>query len=186
MIKTATDADPNAPTPSQLGLALDRANTRVADLEERLTDQTRLTQDFEAGLMEATERIRHYIFSQQEYIKSLHQRYTQQLQQSRYETIEAQMCHQEWQSGLSRLSEGVREALKSREEEILPWKGKVAGLKEENRILRRKVGWDPLPESEDEDEGDEGGGGEKGRGRGSLGFIGRGAGGGDGGLEVIQ
>lgn len=90
------------------------------------------------------------------------------------ETIEAQVTHQQWQAGLKRLSEGVRGALKSREEEGLPWKGRVRGLEEENRVLRKMVGWDPPPPAVDsEDEGDEEGldaiRGRDGRGR-SIGF----------------
>jgi hypothetical protein len=34
----------------------------------------------------------------------------------------------------------------------MPWKRRIAALKEENRILRAKVGWDPPVDSDDEGE----------------------------------
>lgn len=78
------------------------------------------------------------------------------LAQARSETIEAQLTHQAWQAGLKRVSEGVRMALKSREEEGMPYKRRIAALKEENRILRAKVGWNPPVDSDEEDgEGEE-------------------------------
>ena len=65
--------------------------------------------------------------------------------------MEAQLTHQGWQASLQRLSEGVRAALKAREEEGMPYKRRIAALKEENRVLRAKAGWEPLQDSEDED-----------------------------------
>ena len=53
------------------------------------------------------------------------------------------------------MSEGVRLALQARETEGMPWRRRIAALKEENRVLRAKVGWDPPVESEDEDEEDD-------------------------------
>lgn len=86
---------------------------------------------------------------------ALHQHYTQLLAQSRSETVEAQLTHQAWQAALQRLSEGVRSALKSSEEEKLPEKKRIAALREENRVLRAMVGWQPpTPDSDDEDAGE--------------------------------
>jgi hypothetical protein len=51
------------------------------------------------------------------------------------------------------VSEGVRKAMKEREEEVEPWRKKVAALREENRVLRAKVGWQPVKETEDEEDG---------------------------------
>lgn len=57
-------------------------------------------------------------------------------------------------------------ALQSREEEGMPYKRRIAALKEENRVLRAKVGWDPPVDSDDEEGGaDEGIGNEMERGR---------------------
>jgi len=41
-------------------------------------------------------------------------------------------------------------ATKEKSEESLPYRKKIAALKEENRLLRAKAGWDPPSDSEDE------------------------------------
>ena len=41
--------------------------------------------------------------------------------------------------------------MNEREDAALPYQRKIAALKEENRILRAKAGWDPPSDSEDED-----------------------------------
>ncbi|KAF2171990.1 hypothetical protein M409DRAFT_18221 [Zasmidium cellare ATCC 36951] len=162
--------EPAQPTISQLQTALATANNRLASFERTYQEQIRLQQLYEDTLSDTTDRIRQYCFEQQNHIIAVHQHYTQLLSQARSETIEAQLTHQAWQSSLQRLSEGVRSALKSREEEGLPYKRRIAALKEENRILRAKVGWDPPAESEDEEEG-AGAGLDEGRGRVSQGGM---------------
>ena len=126
-----------------------------------------LQEQYKDTLNSVTEMIRPYFTELQEHLKALHQHYTNLLQQSRYETIEAQLTHQGWQAGLKKLSEGVRDAYKSREEEGRPYKARIAALKEENRILRAKVGWDPPVDSDEDEWDDEEGGAEGSRGRGS-------------------
>lgn len=65
------------------------------------------------------------------------------------------MTHQAWQAALQRLSEGVRAALKSSEDEKQPEKRRIAALREENRVLRAMVGWQPpVPDSDEEDAGE--------------------------------
>ncbi|WPH02570.1 Hypothetical protein R9X50_00543500 [Acrodontium crateriforme] len=145
-----TSEQDSKPTYFQLETALANSQTRNGSLERTYQDQLRLQQLYEDTLSEATERIRQYCFEQQQHVIALHQHYTSLLSQSRNETIEAQLTHQAWQAGLQRVSEGMRQALVSREEEGRPWKKRIAALKEENRILRAKVGWDPPVDSEDE------------------------------------
>lgn len=160
--------EPSQPTISQLQSALANANSRIASFERTYQDQVRLQQLYEETLSDTTERIRQYCFEQQNHIIALHQHYTQLLSQSRSETIQAQLTHQEWQAGLKRVSEGVRMALKARGEEGMPYKRRIAALKEENRILRAKVGWDPPADSDDEGEegdGEEAVAGDENRGR---------------------
>jgi len=41
-------------------------------------------------------------------------------------------------------------ATKEKSEDSLPYRRKIAALKEENRLLRAKAGWDPPSDSEDE------------------------------------
>lgn len=136
---------------SQLQTSLAQANQRIASLERSYQDQVRLQQAYEETLTDTTDRVRQYCFEQQNHIVALHQSYQQALAQSRSETMEAQLTHQGWQASLQRLSEGVRAALKAREEEGMPYKTRIAALKEENRVLRAKAGWEPIPDSEDED-----------------------------------
>lgn len=48
------------------------------------------------------------------------------------------------------MNEELKKAVKAREEEKDPFRRKIAMLKEENRILRGKVGWEMLGREEDE------------------------------------
>lgn len=140
---------------TQLQTALATANTRILALERTFHEQTALQQHFEDAHTETTERIRQYCFEQQKHVIALHQHYTELLAQSRSETVEAQLTHQAWQAAMQRLSEGVRSALKSSEEEKLPEKRRIAALREENRVLRAMVGWQPpTPDSDDEEGGE--------------------------------
>lgn len=155
------------PTIPELQNHLSAAQNRIASLESAYQEQLRIQQMYEEALSEATERIRNYCFEQQNHVIALHQHYTTLLASSRNETLQAQLTHQQWQSSLQKVSEGVRMALKERTEETVPYRRRVAALKEENRVLRAKVGWDPPEDSEDEESsvGDEGVGMEEKRGR---------------------
>lgn len=77
------------------------------------------------------------------------------LETSRNETIQAQLTHQAWQASLLRLSENLRGAQAAHEEGTLPYRRRIAALKEENRILRAKAGWEPASDSENSDDEDE-------------------------------
>ena len=83
-------------------------------------------------------------------IPAIHHHYNTLLESSRNETMQAHLTHQAWQASLSRVSEYVRMASKEKSEGSLPYKRKIAALKEENRLLRAKAGWDPPSDSEDE------------------------------------
>lgn len=152
----APEPEPSDPSVPQLQNALAAANNRIASLEKTYQDQIRVQHAYEESLAEATDRIRNYCFEQQNYITSMHQYYVKLIQQSRQETMDAQLTHQAWQAGLQRVSEGVRESLKAREEEGAPWRKRIAALKSENRLLRKKVGWEPPVESESESEEEDG------------------------------
>lgn len=171
----------DAPTIAHLQSQLSASQSLITSLETTNTEQTRLNQLFESALAETTDRIRHYCFEQQNYITSLHAHYAHLLQQSRYETIEAQLVHQQWQAGLKRVSEGVREAMNAREREGEPWRRRVSRLKAENRVLRAKVGWEAVPDSDEEEEEPEEGSQDRGRESQSQGI----AGGGFGGSEAL-
>jgi hypothetical protein len=166
------EATGTQPTVSQLQNQLADREAELTTLKESLQTYHNLQTLYEETLSDATERIRTYIFQQQSHIISLHQHYTALLAQSRNETIEAQLVHQGWQAGLQKLSAELRQAYNAREEERVkgdrPLVGRVRGLKEENRVLRKMVGWEVPPDS-DEEEGE-----DDGRGRGELGNCGGG------------
>lgn len=88
-------------------------------------------------------------------LKALHAHYNSLLETSRNETIQAQLTHQAWQASLLRLSEYLRLAQRAHEEGSLPYRRRIAALKEENRILRAKAGWEPASESEGSDDEDD-------------------------------
>jgi hypothetical protein len=96
--------------------------------------------------------IRTYAFEQQNYITALQASYTGIIAQHRAEIGQVQRTHHEWQASLGRLGEGLRASLRAREEEGRPWKRRIAGLKAENTLLRRKVGWEPVADSDSEDD----------------------------------
>lgn len=125
-------------------------------MEKTYQDQIRVQQAYEESLSEATERIRHFAFEQQNYITAMQQSYVNIINQHRAEIGEVQRTHHEWQASLGRLNENLRLSLKSREEEGMPWKKRIAALKSENALLRKKAGWDPAPETDEEDEAEDG------------------------------
>ncbi|KAK5683588.1 hypothetical protein LTS10_005121 [Elasticomyces elasticus] len=154
--RSTMDTDDERPTLTALQTQLSASHSRISSLESQLRSQETLQTLYESTLTDATDRIRQYCFAQQSYITSLHSHYLGLLEQSREEVVEAQLVHQGWQEGLGRLSGMVREALRSSEEAGLPWVGEVKGLREENRRLRKMVGWSEPPDSEEETEEREG------------------------------
>ncbi|KAK5746929.1 hypothetical protein LTR17_000560 [Elasticomyces elasticus] len=151
-VRSTTDDNDERPTLTALQAQLSASHSRISSLESQLRSQETLQTLYESTLTDATDRIRQYCFAQQSYITSLHSHYLGLLEQSREEVVEAQLVHQGWQEGLGRLSGMVREALRSSEEGALPWVGEVKGLREENRRLRKMVGWsEPEPDSQSEE-----------------------------------
>ncbi|GAB7359385.1 hypothetical protein MBLNU230_g6036t1 [Neophaeotheca triangularis] len=152
-----TPADPSQPTASQLQTALSTAHVRITSLESTHQELLRLQGLYEDAFTDATQRIRSYCYAQQQHTTQLHQHYTQLLNDSRRETVEAQIVHQEWQARLQGLSQSLRLTMREREEDRLGDKGVIAGLREENRILRKIAGWEPA--HEEDNDGDEYGSG---------------------------
>nr|OQO32245.1 hypothetical protein B0A51_00493 [Rachicladosporium sp. CCFEE 5018] len=143
------------PTLTTLRRSLSEATARIAALQNTATEHARLQSLYEDTLTEATERIRNYVYAQNEHLLAVHKHYTELLAQARDETLTAQRVHSDWQAGLGRLNEEMRKVVKSREEEGAgPWRKKVGALREENAVLRRLAGW-PAAEPEDEAEGDD-------------------------------
>lgn len=86
---------------------------------------------------------------------ALNAHYNSLLVSSRNETIQAQIQHQAWQAAFGRVSENVRLAMKHTTDGGLPYRARIAGLKEENRLLRAKAGWDPPSDDSDQEKEDE-------------------------------
>lgn len=130
---------------------------------------------YENGLHETAERLRNYVYQQKEattgektitFLRrdedivdadtlAIHAHYSALLETSRNETLQAQLTHQAWQASVQRVAEGVRLAHAEKTDQSLPYRKRIAALKEENRLLRMKAGWDPPSDSEDEDEFDD-------------------------------
>lgn len=146
--------DPSAPTITSLQRALDAAQSRIQTYEKAADEHQRLQAVYEDTLTEATERIRNYVYQQNDHLTSLHKHYTHLLQESRGETVQAQQIHQDWQRSLSKLNEELRRAVQAREDEKRPFTRKVAALREENRVLRGLAGWEPAEEGSSEEEGE--------------------------------
>ncbi|KAH9824478.1 SGF29 tudor-like domain, partial [Teratosphaeria destructans] len=151
------NVDPT-PTRAELLKALADRDAEIRTLRTAHLTHEKLATLYEETLSDATERIRTYVYEQQAHVLELHRHYTALLAQSREETIEAQLVHQGWQAALGRLSEEVRAAWAEREKERRGWMGRWRGVRGENRVLRRMVGWEVEGASEDEDEGEEGSG----------------------------
>jgi hypothetical protein len=145
-------------------------------LRSDLHTSSTLLHSFSTALTNTTAQIRAYVAVQQGHILDVHRHYSQQLTSAREELVEAQITHQRWQESLGRLSEGVRGAYREREEAlsgpaqkgdgggkkggggaggdedaVRSWRAKVAGLREENRVLRKMVGWEEAPPDSDEE-----------------------------------
>ncbi|QIW95498.1 hypothetical protein AMS68_001016 [Peltaster fructicola] len=139
------------PTVSGLQRELDAAKSHIEELEIQHGEHLRLQSQYEDVLTEAVDRTRNYVFQQSEYVMSLHQHYIQLLQDSRKETISAQLIHQGWQASLSRLDVELKNAMKAREKEKDPFRRKIAMLEEENRVMREKLGWEKIVHDSDEE-----------------------------------
>jgi len=61
------------------------------------------------------------------------------------------LTHQKWQAAFSNTAENVRLAYREKSEQNLPFLRKIAALKEENRILRTRVGWEPASDDSDDE-----------------------------------
>ncbi|PNS16681.1 hypothetical protein CAC42_4645 [Sphaceloma murrayae] len=157
------DVEGHAPeeTAAEMQTRLVEAERKIEALSNAYKDQAQLVTEYENGLHEMVKLLRDRYNERSHEINSIHTYYHQLLSTSRNETLQAQLTHQAWQASLARVSEGVRLAYKEKTEQSLPYLKKIAALKEENRLLRQKVGWDPPSDSSGEE--DEGEGERRGR-----------------------
>jgi len=85
-------------------------------------------------------------------VLALHKHYQTLLDQERSTSLALRLEHAEWQAGLSRVAENARAALRSQSEVEEGLRREYKELAEENRVLRRIVGWEEREGSEDESE----------------------------------
>lgn len=98
------------------------------------------------------DKLRPYAYSQTSAILALHKHYQTLLDQERSTSMGLRLEHAEWQAGLSRVADNARNALRMQGEVEESLRGKCKELGEENRVLRRMVGWEERETSDDEGE----------------------------------
>ncbi|KAH0356561.1 hypothetical protein KCU81_g346, partial [Aureobasidium melanogenum] len=134
---------------------LSDALSRITELETECKEANEVIDYAEEIVQKFKLQIGDYAHSHQSATIALHAHYNSLLETSRNETIQAQLTHQAWQASLLRLSENLRGAQAAHEEGTLPYRRRIAALKEENRILRAKAGWEPASDSENSDDEDD-------------------------------
>ncbi|KAF1951173.1 hypothetical protein CC80DRAFT_425191 [Byssothecium circinans] len=137
---------------SNLQSQLSSAQTTISSLTSSNTQLTSLLTDYENALTLLLEKLRPYAYTQTQAILSLHKHYQGLLDTERNTSMQLRLEHAEWQAGLGRVAEYARGALKGHAESEMGLLREVKELKEENRVLRRLVGWE---EKEEEDSSDE-------------------------------
>lgn len=140
---------------SRLQNELAAANRTINNLTESNTAYSNLLLDHENALSSIIEKIRPYAHSHTDHVLALHRHYNGIIAQERQEKMELRLDQQQWQSGLGRVAEYARLALRETNDGNLGLLARVAKLKEENRTLRKLAnvedGWDS---GEDEEEGE--------------------------------
>ncbi|OAL44594.1 hypothetical protein IQ07DRAFT_476692, partial [Pyrenochaeta sp. DS3sAY3a] len=136
---------------AQLQNQLSSAQQTIASLTTTNQSLSGLLTDYESALALLLDKLRPYAYSQTTSILALHKHYQTLLDQERSTSMGLRLEHAEWQAGLSRVAENARAALRSQGEVEEGLRREVKEVKEENRVLRRMVGWEEREDSEDED-----------------------------------
>lgn len=113
--------------------------------------QTLLT-DYENGISMCLDKLRPFAQQHTSALNAQKAHYLNLIEEERRQNLELRLEHQRWQQGLGKVAEHAREALKAQSEAELPWIERLAGLKAENRTLRRLCGLPIGEESDDEEE----------------------------------
>ncbi|EMD90388.1 hypothetical protein COCC4DRAFT_30181 [Bipolaris maydis ATCC 48331] len=142
----------NAATQTHLQNQLTTAQSTIASLTATNTSLSALLTDYESALALLLDKLRPYAYSQTSSILALHKHYQTLLEQERSTSMSLRIEHAEWQAGLSRVAENARNALRMQGEVEAGLRGRCKELGEENRVLRRMVGWEEREDSDDEDE----------------------------------
>ncbi|KAG9380952.1 hypothetical protein A1F94_008272 [Pyrenophora tritici-repentis] len=142
----------NAATQAHLQSQLSAAQATVASLTSTNSSLSALLTDYESALTLLLDKLRPYAYSQTNAILALHKHYQTLLDQERSTSMSLRLEHAEWQAGLSRVAENARNALRMQGEVEAGLRGTCKELAEENRVLRRMVGWEEREQSDDEEE----------------------------------
>ena len=131
---------------------LSSAQQTIADLTATNTSLSTLITDYESALTLLLDKLRPYAYAQTTSILALHKHYQSLLDAERSTSMGLRLEHAEWQAGLSRVADSARNALRSQGEVEEGLRRECREVKEENRVLRRLVGWEEKESSDDEGE----------------------------------
>ena len=137
---------------SNLQAQLSSAQQTISSLTATNTSLSTLLNDYESALTLLLDKLRPYAYSQTSAILVLHKHYQTLLDQERSTSMALRLEHAEWQAGLSRVAENARAALRGQSEVEESLRTERKELAEENRVLRRMVGWEERDNSDDEGE----------------------------------
>jgi hypothetical protein len=121
-----------AATVANLQSQLTAAQSTIASLTSTNSSLSTLLTDYESALTLLLDKLRPYAYSQT--------------------SMGLRLEHADWQAGLSRVAENARNALRCQSEIEQGLRGRCKELGEENRVLRRMVGWEERESSDDEAE----------------------------------
>ena len=141
-----------AATQAHLQNQLTTAQSTIASLTATNSSLSALLTDYESALALLLDKLRPYAYSQTSSILALHKHYQTLLEQERSTSMGLRLEHAEWQAGLSRVAENARNALRMQGEAEESLRRQCKELGEENRVLRRMVGWEEREDSDDDGE----------------------------------
>jgi hypothetical protein len=139
-----------AATVANLQSQLTAAQSTIASLTSTNSSLSTLLTDYESALTLLLDKLRPYAYSQTSAMLALHKYYQSLLDQERSTSMGLRLEHADWQAGLSRVAENARNALRCQSEIEQGLRGRCKELGEENRVLRRMVGWEERESSDDE------------------------------------
>ncbi|KAL2353563.1 hypothetical protein BJ546DRAFT_102130 [Cryomyces antarcticus] len=160
-----TAAQVNGEVPSSNGTAhaaqilnlqhrLQNSESQVNQLLTSLNSMTTLLSDYENTFTQITNHLRNYSHQNQTATIALHAHYDGLLAAERQLNLNLRLEQQQWQAGLKNVAEWARKALDERIafECEQGWRGQVASLKNENKVLRKLAGWEEVEDSDEEEE----------------------------------
>jgi len=130
---------------------LSTAESQISSWKSQNSALQALLADYENGISLCLDKLRPFAQQHASALNAHRAHYLNLIEEERRQNLELRLEHQKWQQGLGMVAESAREALKAQSEAELPWIERLAGLKAENRVLRRLCGL-PVGEESDEEE----------------------------------